>query len=84
MSDRWNHAICEADWIACRSNRGPLGNVISVDRPFRVLTPEGETPAVERCCACGSPTIVGIYWREDPAVFLCGGAADWGPVHGRD
>lgn len=81
MSARWTHASCERCWIDERSDRDPLGNVVSVARPHRVLTPEGETPEVERCCRCGAMTIVGIYQRGDPATFLCGGDPGWGPVH---
>jgi hypothetical protein len=81
---RWRHSVCELDWIAQRSNRGPLGDVISVDRPTRVVTPDGETPDVEKCCVCGAMTIVGIYVRGNPDHFLCGGSPQWGPVHDRD
>ena len=83
MADKWTHAICEVDWIGQRGTRGPLGELVSVDRPHRVKVPEGAPSAfVERCCRCGAPTIVGIYQRGAPDSYLCGGAPGWGPTHG--
>lgn len=72
---RWTHPQCEACWIDRQGHWEPAGELDgepvsilrSVRRPALIQYPADETPPVEQCCFCGSPTIIGIYVRYDPA-----------------
>ena len=57
----WTQPICERDWIAQHASWAD-GEVVSIDRPHRLVDPE-----IERCAYCGEPTIFGVYVRDDPA-----------------
>lgn len=59
MSGRWDHAICDGCWKKREPGRDPV----------RLKLMQCET-----CCFCGSPTVDGIFVREDPQKALCHGA----------
>jgi hypothetical protein len=50
----WNQPIC----FRCWDQRHPEGRV-----PVRATPPQQE-----KCAYCGTPTISGIYVRDDPAT----------------
>ena len=58
MSVNWFHPICDD----CYTERVP-GR-----RPFRV-----QEFITDTCCFCDSPSVSGIYVREDPTDLLCKG-----------
>ena len=69
------HNICERDWFV-----GPHG--VLPDGAFR--KPVRVKDKSDVCCYCGTPTVSGIYVRDDDAHTLCGGEHErpelWSPV----
>lgn len=57
----WTHSICAPCW----QSRNPF--------PGRAPLVMTNLSYFEPCCFCGSPTVVGIYTREDPATLRCRG-----------
>ena len=69
----WNHAICEVCWLDREGEWKDIGNIdhtvmalVSVRRPVRLTEPD-----LTECCFCSSPTISGIFVRQDPATLEC-------------
>jgi hypothetical protein len=60
----WNNPVCEACWIDGNSTWDG-DKLLDVRVPISVIASERE---IEQCALCGSPTIVGIYVRRDPAT----------------
>jgi hypothetical protein len=62
---QWTHPLCEACWIS-ENTYEEVDNpgVTQVRMPVRLIATEC---ALETCCMCGFPTIMGIYVRRDPA-----------------
>ena len=63
MALSWTKPTCEACWRDQHSQWDEEENLVSIDRPSMVKEAD-----LERCSYCGSPTIVGIYTRADPAT----------------
>lgn len=61
----WTQPICEACWIE-RESVWKDDKLILIRKPVRVLEPE-----LERCSYCCSPTIMGVYVRDDPSKVKC-------------
>jgi hypothetical protein len=64
MSLSWTQPTCETCWILRHSTWKEDEDVlVSIDRPVMV-----RDDSIQQCSYCGSPTIVGIYTRADPAT----------------
>jgi hypothetical protein len=75
VSSRWNHAICERDWINQKGTweSAPEFGADAVVLVEFIRPVVLRDPVLERCCFCGEPMIFGAYVRQDPAELACKG-----------
>lgn len=65
---QWTHSLCDECFKAERPDK--------VHPPHRIVE---EFRDEENCCRCGKRHFSGIYYREDPSLYPCGGE---GGTHG--
>lgn len=65
----WTHNVCERCWFGSPRGLLPDGRF---RMPTQIRYPD-EDRTGDICCVCGTPTVSGIYVREDAEELLCKG-----------